>query len=96
MAGGALNLWLSGPRFIPDCPQRELREAVRYRHRVIEERAREVNRIQKVPEGGHIKLGSVISDVLGISGRAMLRALAQGEEDVERLADPVLELRPIC
>ncbi len=74
------------PSFIPDRPQRELREAVRYRRSLMEERAREVNRIQKVLEGGHIKLGSVISDVLGISGRAMLQALAQGEEDVARLA----------
>ena len=81
-----LTFGLVVPRCIPDRPQRELREAVRYRRSLIEERAREVNRIQKVLEGGHIKLGRVISDVLGTSGRAMLRALAQGEEDVERLA----------
>ena len=74
------------PSFIPERPQRELREAVRYRRSLIEERAREVNRIQKVLEGGNIKLGSVISDVLGVSGRAMLHALAQGEGDAERLA----------
>ena len=67
------------PSFIPDRPQRELREAVRYRRSLIEERAREVNRIQKVLEGGNIKLGSVISDVLGVSGRAMLTAIAQSE-----------------
>ena len=77
-----LTFGLVVPRCIPDRPQRELREAVRYRRSLIEERAREVNRIQKVLEGGHIKLGRVISDVLGTSGRAMLRALAQGEEDV--------------
>ena len=74
------------PSFIPDRPQRELREAVRYRRSLIEERAREVNRIQKVLEGGNIKLGNVIADVLGVSGRAMLKALATGEEDAERLA----------
>ena len=75
------------PSFIPDKPQRELREAVRYRRSLIEERAREVNRIQKVLEGGNIKLGSVISDVLGVSGRAMLTAIAQGEtQDLTQLA----------
>ncbi len=74
------------PSFIPDKPQRELREAVRYRRSLIEERAREVNRIQKVLEGGNIKLGSVISDVLGVSGRAMLTALAEGHTEPEQLA----------
>ena len=53
-----LTFGLVVPSFIPDRPQWELREAVRYRRRVIEERARKVNRIQKVLEGGHIKLGS--------------------------------------
>lgn len=74
------------PSFIPDKPQRELREAVRYRRSLIEERAREVNRIQKVLEGGNIKLGSVVSDVLGVSGRAMLTALAAGSTDPAQLA----------
>ena len=74
------------PSFIPDKPQRELREAVRYRRSLIEERAREVNRIQKVLEGGNIKLGSVISDVLGVSGRAILTALAEGHSEPEQLA----------
>ena len=74
------------PSFIPEKPQRELREAVRYRRSLIEERAREVNRIQKVLEGGNLKLGSVISDVLGVSGRAMLTALAEGQTDPEQLA----------
>ena len=73
------------PSFIPDKSQRELREAVRYRRSLIEERAREVNRIQKVLEGGNIKLGSVLSDVLGVSGRAMLTALAHGETDLTAL-----------
>ncbi len=48
-----LTFGLVVPRFIPDRPQRELREAVRYRRRVIEEQAREVHRIQKVLERGH-------------------------------------------
>ncbi len=81
------------PSFIPPRPQRELRELIRYRISLIEERASEANRIQKVLEGGNIKLGTVISDILGKSGRAMLTALAAGPhrpEDVAALAHPRL------
>ena len=73
--------------FIPDRPQRELRELTRYRRSLIEERSREANRIQKLLEGANIKLSSVATDVLGASGRAMLAALASGEEDPQRLAE---------
>ena len=59
--------------FIPDKPQRELRELTRYRRSLIQERSREVSRIQKVLEGANIKLGSVASDVLGKSGNTNLR-----------------------
>ncbi|MBM7694679.1 transposase [Peribacillus deserti] len=55
---------------------RELRELVRYRRSIIEERARQHNRIQKVLEGANIKLSSVISDVMNVSGRDMLLAIA--------------------
>ena len=75
------------PSFIPDRPQRELRELVRYRRSLVQERSREANRVQKVLEGANIKLGSVASDVLGASGRMMLTAIAEGEEDPEVLAD---------
>ena len=74
------------PSFIPDRAQRELRELTRYRTSLVGERAREVNRIQKVLEGGNIKIGNVLSDVLGVSGTRMLQALAQGETDPVRLA----------
>lgn len=74
------------PSFIPQRPQRELRELVRYRRSLIEERSREANRIQKLLEGANIKLASVATDVLGASGRAMLRALVAGEEDPKSLA----------
>lgn len=74
------------PSFIPARAQRELRELTRYRTSLVGERAREVNRIQKVLEGGNIKIGSVLSDVLGVSGTRMLEALAQGETDPVRLA----------
>ncbi|WHY93274.1 IS110 family transposase [Neobacillus cucumis] len=73
--------------FIPDRNQRELRELVRYRRSIIEERARQHNRIQKVLEGANIKLGSVVSDIMGVSSKDMLRAIAEGEDDPEKLAN---------
>jgi transposase len=74
------------PSFIPDRPQRELRELVRYRRSLVEERTREVNRLQKVLEGANLKLSSVASDVLGRSGRDMLAAIGQGQDDPVELA----------
>ena len=73
--------------YIPDRNQRELRELVRYRRSIIEERARQHNRIQKVLEGANIKLGSVVSDIMGVSAKEMLRAIADGEEDPEVLSN---------
>jgi transposase len=73
--------------YIPSREQRELRELVRYRRSLIEEASRESNRIQKVLEGANIKLGSVASNVLGVSGRKMLRSLIAGVEDPDVLAD---------
>lgn len=73
--------------FIPNRNQRELRELVRYRRSIIEERARQLNRIQKVLEGANIKLGSVVSDIKGVSSQDMLRAIANGENDPEKLAN---------
>ena len=78
------ELWRHGlipARFVPDRPPRELRELTRYRTALVHDRAREVNRLAKVLEGGTIQLGSVLSDVTGKTGRAMLRALARGEDD---------------
>ena len=75
------------PSFVPDRPQRELRELTRYRTTLVRERAREVNRLQKTLEGANIKLGDVASDVLGTSGRAILAALVAGRTDVAALAD---------
>lgn len=73
--------------YIPDRNQRELRELVRYRRSIIEERARQYNRIQKVLEGANIKLGSVVSDIMGVSSRDMLRSIAEGNEDLEELTN---------
>jgi len=72
--------------FIPDRGQRELRELVRYRRRLIEERSREAERLHKTLEGANVKLGAVASNVLGVSGRAMLDALVAGRDDPEALA----------
>jgi len=72
--------------FIPDRAQREFRELVRYRRGLIQQRADEVNRIQKVLEGANIKLSSVATDIVGVSGRAMLEAMVKGIEDPQTLA----------
>ena len=72
--------------FIPPAPIRELRECARYRTQVIRARADEANRIQKLLEAANLKLGSVASNVLGVSGRAMLAALVRGETDPTALA----------
>lgn len=73
--------------FIPPRAQRELRELVVYRSTLITERASEANRIAKVLEGGNIKLGGVVTDILGKSSRKMLAALAAGVDDPKALAD---------
>mgnify|MGYP003062202759 CR=1 FL=1 len=67
--------------YIPNREQRELREITRYRQKIIEERARELNRIQDVLEGCNIKLSSVITDISGKSGMAILKAIISGETD---------------
>jgi len=72
--------------FVPDRPQRELRELTRYRASLVRERTAEANRPQKTLEGANIKLASVATDVLGKSGREILRALVAGSEDAAALA----------
>jgi len=67
--------------FIPPAPQREFRELVRYRTHLIDERTREANRVHKVLEDANLKLASVASDILGVSGRAMLAAIIVGQDD---------------
>jgi len=73
--------------FIPEAPQRDLRELVRYRTHLIQERTREVNRVHKVLEDANLKLSSVATDIMGVSGRAMLAALIAGKDDPAALAD---------
>ena len=68
------------PSFIPPQAQRELRDLTRHRTQLAEERTRTVNRLHKVLEDANIKLASVATDILGVSGRAMLSALMAGQE----------------
>ena len=73
--------------FIPPAPIRAIRELTRYRKTLVQERVDEANRLQKTLEGANIKLAAVASDVLGVSGRAMLAAVLDGERDPDVLAD---------
>jgi len=73
--------------YIPDRSSRELRELVRYRRSLIEQRAQVVNRIQKVLEGANIKLSGVATDVVGVSGRAILEAMVAGIDDPAVLSE---------
>jgi transposase len=73
--------------FVPPKPIRELRDLTRYRKTLIRDRASEANRLHKVLEDAGVKLSSVASNVLGVSGRLMLEALCQGTNDPVALAE---------
>ena len=73
--------------FVPPAPIRELRDLTRYRKTITQERSRAINRLHKTLEDADIKLASVATDVLGVSGRAMLEALVRGNTDPDVLAD---------
>ena len=85
--GQLLECGLLRGSFVPPVEIRELREVTRYRRQLTEERARETQRLQKVLEDANVKLSSVASDVLGVTGRMILDALCAGERDPDRLAD---------
>jgi transposase len=72
--------------FVPDRPQRELRDLTRQRAQLAMDKNRVANRLQKILEDANIKLSSVASDVLGASGRDMLRALIAGQTDAAAMA----------
>lgn len=72
--------------FVPDAEQRGWRSLTRARVQLVHDRVRLQNQIESLLEEGGIKLSSVISDVLGVSGRRILHALARGETDATRLA----------
>lgn len=73
--------------FVPPPPIRQLRDLTRTRTVLARERSREVQRLEKLLEDAGIKLSSVASDIMGVSGRAMLEALAAGQRDPGALAD---------
>jgi len=73
--------------FIPPEPIRDLRDLTRYRKSLTDERVRQVQRLQKFLEGANIKLASVASNVMGVSGRAMLEALTVGSTDPQVLSE---------
>jgi transposase len=73
--------------FVPPAPIRELRDLTRHRRVLIEERTRTVNRLHKLLQDAGIKLASVATNILGVSGRAMLEALVQGTTAPDVLAD---------
>lgn len=75
------------PSFVPDKPVRQLRDLTRQRVQLIRQKVQVANRIQKTLEDANVKLGSVASDVLGASGRDMLKAIIAGEQDPIVLAD---------
>jgi transposase len=75
------------PSFIPPRTQRQLRELTRYRSTLVAERARLVNRLHKLLEDTNLKLTAVLTDVTGVSGRAMLAALLAGETDPATVAN---------
>ena len=81
-----LSHGLLSASFIPSSPQRELRDLTRYRTKLVEERAREINRLQKTLEDTNLKLGDVVSDVMGKASRLILSALVEGETDPVKLA----------
>jgi transposase len=86
------------PSFIPPRPQREVRDLTRSRTSFVRERATLVNRVHKVLEGANLKLASVATDIMGVSGRAILAALLAGEADPAVLAElargPLRKKRP--
>ena len=84
--GQLLECGLLRGSFVPPTEIRELREITRYRRQLAEERSREVQRLQKLLEDANVKLSSVVTDTLGMTGRLILDALCRGERDPEVLA----------
>jgi len=71
--------------YIPDKEQRELREIVRYRKNLVEERSREINRLEKTLEGANIKLSSFVSSITGKSSRKLLREAMYGQVTADNI-----------
>ncbi|MBI4670889.1 MAG: IS110 family transposase [Chloroflexi bacterium] len=73
--------------FIPPAPQRDLRDLTRHRSNFVRERTNLINRVHKTLEGANIKLASVATNIMGVSGRAMLEALLAGQTDPTLMAE---------
>jgi transposase len=82
-----LSCGLLRPSFVPPQPQRELRDLTRGRCTLLQDKSRVANRLQKILEDANIKLASVASDVLGVSGREMIRALIDGAMTPQQMAE---------
>jgi transposase len=83
--------------FVPPQPIQELRDLTRTRKQLVRERARHIQRLQKVLEDANVKLASVLSDIMGVSGRRIVEALVAGERDtmkMARLAHPSVQASP--
>jgi transposase len=85
--GDLVRHGLIAKSFVPPPPLRELRDLLRYRRKLVESQTAERNRLLKLLETANIKLASVMSDVFGVSGRAMLKALIEGRASAEAMAD---------
>ena len=75
------------PSFVPPKAIRELRDLTRYRRKLVQSQAAERNRLPKLLESANIKLASVATDVFGVSGRLMLRALIEGKASPREVAE---------
>lgn len=73
--------------YIPNKEQREIRDVVRYRKSLIEERSREINRLEKTLEGANIKLSSFVSDLTGVSSRKLINQALEGEVNQDNIGD---------
>lgn len=82
-----IRLGLVARSFVPPKPIRELRDLLRYRTKLVQARSAEENRLMALLERANIKLSSVMSRVLGVSGKQMIRALIRGETEIDKMAD---------
>lgn len=92
-----LRIGLLKSSFIPSRQQRELRDISRYRLAMVQERSREIQRVQKILESANIKIGSLISDVNNVSGRLMIQAIIEGQlepAEISTLGHPKLKYSP--
>src|SRR5262245_60177891 len=72
--------------FVPPLEVRQWRQLTRHRTKLVDQRTSVINRLHSVLEQGNIKLSNVASDIMGVSGRAMIKAMSKGESDPARLA----------